>query len=159
MAIRSTQVDPRRFTLNQEHAPARLVDSITAAMYEAFLRAGARALAVVADSMVVVLMAAVGVVDRTHRRVEIIKNSKMESNTMLQSFSIFGGRKRKSARLVSAVFALSLACFSAPMFAQEPGQRTFTSAEDAGREFFAAMQSLDEQAALRILGPAGKDIL
>jgi hypothetical protein len=48
---------------------------------------------------------------------------------------------------------------SAPMFGQQPGQRTFRSAEDAGSEFFAAMESQDQQAPLRILGPAGKDVL
>jgi hypothetical protein len=158
--MRSTEVGPRRFTLNKVRAQARLVDLTTAVVYEAFLHAGTRALAVGVGSMVAALMAAVGVVDRTHACAEVIKNSKMESNTMLQTFSIFVGLKRKSVRLVvSAVFALSLGCLSAPMFAQEPGQRTFTSAEDAGSEFFAAMQSLDDQAALRILGPAGKDIL
>jgi hypothetical protein len=79
---------------------------------------------------------------------------------MLETFSIVVGLERKLIRLaVSAVFALSLGCLSAPIFAQQPGQRTFTSAEDAGREFFAAMQSQDEQVALRILGPSGKDIL
>ena len=79
---------------------------------------------------------------------------------MLHRFSIVVGLERKLVRLaVSAVFALSLGCLSAPIFAQQPGQRTFTSAEDAGREFFAAMQSQDEQVALRILGPSGKDIL
>ena len=79
---------------------------------------------------------------------------------MLHRFSIVVGLERKLVRLaVSAVFALSLGCLSAPIFAQQPGQRTFTSAEDAGREFFAAMQSQDEQAPLRILGPAAKDIL
>lgn len=79
---------------------------------------------------------------------------------MLETFSIVVGLERKLVRLaVSAVFALSLGCLSAPILAQQPGQRTFTSAEDAGREFFAAMQSQDEQVALRILGPSGKDIL
>jgi len=79
---------------------------------------------------------------------------------MLHRFSIVVGLERKLVRLaVSAVFALSLGCLSAPIFAQQPGQRTFASAEDAGREFFAAMQSQDEEAALRILGPSGKDIL
>jgi hypothetical protein len=92
--------------------------------------------------------------------VEFIENSKMERNTMLETFSIVVGLERKLVRLaVSAAFALSLGCLSAPIFAQQPGQRTFTSAEDAGREFFAAMQSQDEQAPLRILGPAAKDIL
>ena len=60
---------------------------------------------------------------------------------------------------VSVLFALSLGCVSAPMFAQEPGQRTFASAEDASRALFDAMQAQDEQAALSILGPAGKDVL
>src|SRR3981081_3410749 len=84
----------------------------------------------------------------------------MERNTMLHKFSTAVGLESKFIRLaVSAVFALSLGCLSAPIFGQEPGQRTFTSAEDAGREFFAAMQSQSEQAPLRILGPAGKDVL
>jgi len=79
---------------------------------------------------------------------------------MLHKFSIVGRLERKFVRLgVSAVFGLSLGCLPAAIFAQEPGQRTFTSAEDAGREFFAAMQSQDEQGPLRILGPAGKDVL
>jgi Protein of unknown function (DUF2950) len=79
---------------------------------------------------------------------------------MLHSFSIVGRLERKFVRLaLSAVLALSLGCLSAPIFAQKPGQRTFTSPEDAGREFFAAMQGQDEQVPLRILGPAGKDVL
>ena len=60
---------------------------------------------------------------------------------------------------VSALFALSLGFSSAPTFAQEAGQRTFSSAEDASRALFDAMQVQDEQAPLSVLGPAGKDIL
>jgi Protein of unknown function (DUF2950) len=60
---------------------------------------------------------------------------------------------------VSAVFALSLGCASAPVFAQEPGQRTFASAEAASRALFDAMQAQDAQAPLRILGPAGKEVI
>jgi len=45
------------------------------------------------------------------------------------------------------------------MFAEEPGQRTFASPEDAGRALLGAMQAQDEQAPLSILGPAGKDVL
>ena len=79
---------------------------------------------------------------------------------MLNSFSIAIQLERKVVRLaVFAVFAISLGCLSAPMFGQQPGQRTFRSVEDAGSEFFTAMQSQDEQAPLRILGPAGKDVL
>jgi len=79
---------------------------------------------------------------------------------MLHSFSIVARLERKLVRLVvSAVLALSLGVLAAPIFGQQPGQRTFTSAEDAGREFFSAMESQDEQGPLRILGPAGKDVL
>jgi hypothetical protein len=84
----------------------------------------------------------------------------MERNAMLHSFSNVVRLERQLVRFaVSALLALSLGGLSSPMFGQAPGQRVFTSAEDAGREFFAAMQSQDEQAPLRILGPAGKDIL
>ena len=60
--------------------------------------------------------------------------------------------------VVSLVFALSLAS-STPTFAQEPGQRTFASAEDAARALLDAMQAQDEQAPLNILGPAGKEVI
>ncbi len=80
---------------------------------------------------------------------------------MLHRISIFVQLECKNfvRFAVSVLFALSLGCSSAPMFAQEPGQRTFTSAEDAASAFFAAMQAQDEQAPLSILGPAGKDVL
>jgi hypothetical protein len=64
---------------------------------------------------------------------------------------------RKLSKQVLIV--LSLGCSLAPTFAQQPGQRTFASAEDAGRALFAAMQTQDEQSPLSILGPAGKDVL
>ena len=60
---------------------------------------------------------------------------------------------------ISLLFALSLGCSSAPIFAQGPGQRTFASVDDASHALFAAMQAQDEQAPLRVLGPAGKDVL
>jgi len=85
----------------------------------------------------------------------------MERNTMLHRISFFVQLECKSfvRFAVSVLFALSLGCVSAPMFAQEPGQRTFASAEDASRALFDAMQAQDEQAALSILGRAGKDVL
>lgn len=60
---------------------------------------------------------------------------------------------------VSVIFALSLGGSSAPMFAQEPGQRTFASAEDGSRALFDAMRAQDEESRLSILGPAGKDVI
>src|SRR5260370_12385883 len=85
----------------------------------------------------------------------------MEKNTMLHRISCFAQFERKAlVRFAGSVlFALSLGCSSARTFAQEPGQRTFTSAEDAGRALFDAMHLKDEQAPLSILGPAGKEVL
>jgi hypothetical protein len=85
----------------------------------------------------------------------------MERNTMLHVISIFLKPQRKNfvRFAVSVLFAFALGCSSAPLFAQEAGQRTFGSAEDASRALFAAMQGEDEQAALSILGQTGKDIL
>jgi Protein of unknown function (DUF2950) len=46
-----------------------------------------------------------------------------------------------------------------PTDAQQTGQRTFHSTEDAGRALFAATQAKDDEALLDVLGPAGKDIV
>src|SRR6266852_3195354 len=103
--------------------------------------------------MGVVFMAAVDDIgDRMHPRVELIENSRMERNTMLHRISVFVQLECKSfvRFAVSVLFALSLGCSSAPMFAQEPGQRTFASAEDASRARVGAMQAQDEQAPLSI---------
>ncbi len=80
---------------------------------------------------------------------------------MLRRISIFVQVEYKNfvRFAVSVLFALSLGCSSAPMFAQEPGQRTFASAEEASRTLFGAMEAQDEQAPLSILGAAGKEAL
>jgi hypothetical protein len=85
----------------------------------------------------------------------------MEKNIMLYkiSFLIQMECKNLVRFVVSVMFALSLGCSSASTFAQEPGQRTFASAEGAGRALLDAMEAQDEQAPLNILGPAGKDVI
>src|ERR1700720_3098319 len=60
---------------------------------------------------------------------------------------------------VLILFALSLGCSFAPTFGQQPGQRTFSSAEEAASALFAAMQVQEEELPLTILGPAGKDVI
>jgi DUF2950 family protein len=101
------------------------------------------------------------IADGVYPRVERRENSRMERNTMPHRISIFvqlacQGFVRFT---VSVLFALTLAGWSAPMFAQEPGQRTFLSAEDASSALFDTMQAQDEQAPLSVLGPAGKEVL
>ena len=99
--------------------------------------------------------------DRLYACVKLVENSKTERNTMLQMISDFVQLECQGfvRFAVSILFALSLGCSPAPMFAQEPGQRTFASAEDAASALFAAMQVQDEQFSLSILGPAGKDVI
>jgi hypothetical protein len=75
------------------------------------------------------------------------KNIMLEMNVVLVRF------------VASILFALSQACSFLPAVAQQTGQRTFASTEDAGRAFFAATQAQDEEALLKILGPAGKAIV
>ncbi|MGO8790239.1 MAG: DUF2950 domain-containing protein [Terriglobia bacterium] len=69
------------------------------------------------------------------------------------------GRFRGSNSLVAVVAILWTGCFSIPSMGQQPGQKTFSSAEDASNALFAAAQNNDERAMLDILGPDGKEIV
>jgi hypothetical protein len=84
-----------------------------------------------------------------------------ERNAMLQRDSIAVHFEKKIVVRFGAsiLFALLLGSWFAPTFAQQPGQRTFPSPEDAGSAFFAAMQKQDDQLPLSILGHAGEDVL
>jgi hypothetical protein len=57
------------------------------------------------------------------------------------------------------LLALSLGASFVPTFAQQSGQQTFSSVEDAGRALCDAMRTPDDRALLGILGPAGKDVI
>jgi hypothetical protein len=101
------------------------------------------------------------IADGMHAQVGRSENSRMERNTMLDRISVFVQLECKSfvRFAVPVLFALTLADSPARVFAQEPGQRTFASAEDASRALFDTMQAHDEQGPLSILGPAGKEVL
>jgi len=59
----------------------------------------------------------------------------------------------------AAVAVLLLGSIPAVARAQQPGQKTFASAEEASKALFAAAQSNDEKAMLDIFGPDGKQIV
>ncbi len=61
-------------------------------------------------------------------------------------------------RFATAVFMLT-ACIPASSVAQEKGQRTYSSAEDASSALIAAIQSNDENAMLIVLGQDAKEIV
>lgn len=61
--------------------------------------------------------------------------------------------------LLAAVAVLLTACFSTRSLAQQSGQKTFSSPEDASQALVTAAQNNDEKAMLDILGADGKQIV
>ncbi len=59
---------------------------------------------------------------------------------------------------LAALAILLTSCFPRSM-AQQPGQRTYSSPEEASNAFVTAVRSNDEKAMLNILGPEGKLII
>jgi len=75
------------------------------------------------------------------------------------NFEFYGANSPKLA-VAAIVFAfLVAACFAAPAMAQQAGQKTFSSAEEASNALVAAASKNDEKAMLEILGPKGKRIV
>lgn len=60
---------------------------------------------------------------------------------------------------LAAVFLLLTGFLAAPSMGQQKGQKTFASAEEAGKALFTAAQGNDEKALLDLLGPEGKEII
>ena len=59
-----------------------------------------------------------------------------------------------------AALAILLAwCFPTRSMAQQPGRKTFSSAQEASTAFVTALRNNDEKAMLDILGPGGKQII
>ena len=61
-------------------------------------------------------------------------------------------------RLASAAILLA-ACLPQGSVAQQPGQKTFSSPQDASTALVAAVESNDEKAMLEILGPDGQEVI
>ncbi len=64
-----------------------------------------------------------------------------------------------NASKFAAIAIFVSASFPALLMAQQRGQKTFSSAEDASKALVAAAQNNDEKAMLEILGPDGKEIV
>lgn len=62
-----------------------------------------------------------------------------------------------SALITIAIFFMG--CLATVAAAQQPGQKTFPSPEEASNALFTATQSSDEKAMLDILGPEGKQLV
>ena len=64
-----------------------------------------------------------------------------------------------TVREFAVLAILLLGCFPASTMAQQPGQKTFSSAEEASSALVAAMQSKDEKALLELLGADAKQLI
>src|ERR1700678_2888516 len=62
------------------------------------------------------------------------------------------------SKLVAVTIVLTM-CLPTRSLAQQPGQKTFSSPEDASHALVAAAQGNDEKTMLNILGPDGKQIV
>ncbi len=81
----------------------------------------------------------------------------MERSHMRRTTLNFGKFHWANLPILAAV--LLTACFPIRSMAQQPGQKTFSSPEDASNAFVTAAQNNDEKAMLDILGPDGKQIV
>lgn len=69
-------------------------------------------------------------------------------------------RFRAAAKLAAfAILTAGMAWFPAPAFAQQSGQKTFSSAAEATQTLIAALEANDQPALLSILGPDAKEII
>jgi DUF2950 family protein len=87
---------------------------------------------------------------------------------MIMSTANTKSRKVQQFRFLELRLIISVVVFLAPVTwaesllgapAQEPDQRTFSSAEEASRALFAAAQQQDDGAILEILGPDGEQVI
>jgi hypothetical protein len=83
----------------------------------------------------------------------------MERRHMRRAKVNFDRLYRANLSEVVAVAILVVACFSGASAAQQAGQKTFSSAEEASHALVTAAQSNDDKAMLDILGADGKQIV
>src|ERR1700722_291389 len=78
---------------------------------------------------------------------------------MKLNFKKHGARISKDVTKLAAIVIVCAACFPISSLAQQAGQKTFSSAEDASKALVSAAQSNDEKAMIDILGSDGKQIV
>jgi Protein of unknown function (DUF2950) len=83
----------------------------------------------------------------------------MERSDMRRTKLNFGKFHWANLSKLAAAAVVLTGCFPARTNAQQPGQKTFSSAEEASKALVVAAQSNDEKAMLEILGPDGKQIV
>src|SRR5271165_2849626 len=83
----------------------------------------------------------------------------MERGHMRQTKLNFNNFRWATLLAMSVLGFFLTVCLPAHLIAQQPGQKTFSSAEEASKALVTAAQNNDEKAMLDILGPDGKQIV
>src|SRR5271157_870846 len=83
----------------------------------------------------------------------------MEKSHMRRMKLNFDKFQSANLPILAALAILLTACFPIRSMAQQPGQKTFSSPEDASNALVTAEQNNDEKTMLDILGPDGKQIV
>jgi len=78
---------------------------------------------------------------------------------MRQAKLNFSGLRWATLGKFAAVAVLAAGCFPALSMAQQPGQKTFSSAQEASQALVTAAQNNDEKTLLEILGPDATQIV
>jgi hypothetical protein len=90
---------------------------------------------------------------------QLFEDFEIRRSHMQRAMLNFYETRRADLLAAAAVVVLVTGCFTLPSAAQQTGQKTFSSAEDASSALFTAAQSNDEKAMLSILGADGKEIV
>ena len=85
-----------------------------------------------------------------------LQTKRLSMPRMTQSIDTGHGAHRFE---IAACAILLMACVSLRSMAQQPGQRTFSSPEEASSALVTAVQGNDEKATLDVLGPDGRHIV
>jgi hypothetical protein len=83
----------------------------------------------------------------------------MRQPLVIAASSVPRGKGRKHGVAIFVVLAMGALLSSRAAFAQLPGQKTFSSAEEASRALFVAVQKDDESDLSHILGPDAKQLI
>jgi len=77
----------------------------------------------------------------------------------MQRYKLIGRFQWANLAELAAIVIVSAGCFSARLMAQQTGQKTFSSADEAAKALVAAAHNNDEKALLEILGPDAEQIV
>jgi hypothetical protein len=91
--------------------------------------------------------------EKSHMRQAKLNQAKLNID------NFHGANLPKLAPKLAVVAIVLVMCFPIGLMAQQPGQKTFSSAQAASKALAAAAESNDDKAMLEILGPDGQGIV